>query len=51
MSEVRWSTDNAILVDPDLKPNNMNIKVKVNGTVYTVQSQPLSASDWVAYNG
>ena len=30
---------------------NMNIKVKVNGTVYTVQSQPLSASDWAAYNG
>lgn len=28
---------------------NFNIKVKVNGTVYTVQSQPLSASEWAAY--
>ena len=29
MSEVRWSTDTAILVDPNLKPNNMSIKVNL----------------------
>lgn len=27
MSEVRWNTDTAILVDANLQPNNMNIKV------------------------